>query len=543
MGATSSSSTASVRAGYAIALLACLFFLIAGQAFVPLLGIENDEAVFANSLFTRGGAFYAIGDPGIPLMVTSYAGSVKTWIYAPIFRLFGTGVWQLREPAILIGAAGVWLFFLVLRRVAGMRAAVIGACLLAVDSDYLLTVCYDWGPVALQHLLLIGGVLLLVRFCQTGEKCALAGGFFLFGLALWEKALAIWLLSGMAVASLAIYGRRLLSLFTIRRAAIATAAFCLGALPLIVFNIHSGLSTFRQNIIRETNAFPTKARFLEGALKGGGLFGHLEFEDSQTALPHTPSSVLDRVSAKVAGMAGHPRRNGMLYVLLAALLLAPLAGWAAMRAILFCLLAGAIAWIEMATNANTGGSIHHTILLWPLPQAIVAISFAGASRRLGRPGLVAVAAAVLLFSTLGALVTNEYYAQMVRNGGTAGWSPALFRLSDDLRARAPKTVFCMDWGMLNSLLLLQAGRIQLYPGSDPVFPQRDLTAADRRAIEWMLAQPDAVFVAHTPDAESFAGANQRLIQAAAEMGYRRSLLTAIPDGYGRNTFEVYRLVR
>jgi hypothetical protein len=406
-----------------------------------------------------------------------------------------------------------------------------------------LTVCYDWGPVALQHLLLIGGVLLVVRSCQTGGGRALAGGFFLFGLAMWDKALASWLLSGMAASSLAIYGRSILSLFTVRRAAIAIAAFGVGALPLIAFNIHSGLGTFRQNVVRESGQFPTKARFLAGALKGGGLFGYLEWENWQTPSPHSPATALESASAKLADLARHPRRSGTLYVLLAALLVAPLAGWAAMRAILFCLIAGAIAWLEMATNANTGGSIHHTILLWPLPQAIVAISFAGASRKLGRAGFAAVAAALLFFSTAGVLTTNEYHAQMVRNGGTAAWSPALFQLSRDLGAGAPKTVFCMDWGMLNSLLLLHQGRIQLVPGSDPVFPKRDPTAADRRAIEWMLAQPDALFVAHTPAAESFPGANESLIQAAAGMGYRRELLATIPDGYGRDIFEVYRMAR
>ena len=543
MGGISSPSTGSARVGIAIALLACFYYFAAGQAFVPALGIENDEPIFADSLFDHAPALYSIPGAGIPLMVMSYSGALKTWIFAPIFRLFGTGVWQLREPAILIGAVSVWLFFLLLRRVAGMRAAVIGTCLLAVDSDYLMTVCYDWGPVALQHLLLIGAVLLAVRFCQTGDNRALGGGFFLFGLAMWDKALAIWLLSGMAAASLAIYGHRVLSLFTIRRAVIATAAFSAGALPLIAFNLHTDLSTFRQNIVRETDTFPAKARFVTGALKGGALFGHLEWENSQTASPHAPSGALGWTSAKLADMAGHPRRSGLLYVLLAALLAAPLAGWAAMRAVLFCLMAGAIAWLEMAANAGTGISIHHTILLWPLPQAIIAVSCAGASRRLGRPGLLAVAAGLLFFSALGVLVTNEYHAQMVRNGGTAQWSPALFPLADDLRSRAPRTVFCTDWGMLNSLRLLDGGSISFYPGSDPVFPKHDLTAADRRSIQWMLEQPDALFVAHTPDAESFPGANESLVQVAGEIGYRRELLTAIQDGYGRSIFEVYRLVK
>jgi len=355
--------------------------------------------------------------------------------------------------------------------------------------------------------------------------------------------LAIWALSGMAAASFAIYARNLVSLFTPRRATIAVVAFCAGALPLIAFNIHSNMSTFRGNVVGDSRAFPAKARFLAGALDGGGLFGYLEWDNWQTLSPHAPSGIFERASAELADLAGHPRRDGMIVALAAAVLFAPFAGWAAARQVLLFLTAGAIAWLEMALNANTGGSIHHTILLWPLPQAIVAVAFAGASQRLGRAGFAVLTAAVLLLTSAGVLVTNEYHAQIVRNGGTVGWSPALFRLSHELAARAPRTIFCVDWGMLNSLLLLQEGRVKLYMGSGAVFPKRELTPEDRRAIEWMLTQPDALFVAHSPEAESFSGANERLAQASAELGYRRNQLATITDGYGRATFEVYQMVR
>src|SRR5438270_7740362 len=128
----------------------------------------------------------------LPIMLMSYLGTLKSWVYVPIFRVFGTGVSALRDPALLAGVAGVWLFYLLLRRIAGQRAAVIGCGLLTADSLYLLTICFDWGPVALQHLLLLGGVLLLVRFFQDGREFALPCATFLFGLAMWAKALAIW---------------------------------------------------------------------------------------------------------------------------------------------------------------------------------------------------------------------------------------------------------------------------------------------------------------------------------------------------------------
>ncbi len=100
-------------------------------------------------------------------MLMSYLGCLKTLIYVPIFKLFGNGPYTVREPALIFGAASVWLFFLLLRRIAGNRAGLVGCWLLATDSLYLLTTCYDWGPVALQHLLIVAGALLLIRFYQT----------------------------------------------------------------------------------------------------------------------------------------------------------------------------------------------------------------------------------------------------------------------------------------------------------------------------------------------------------------------------------------
>jgi hypothetical protein len=233
----------------------------------------------------------------------------------------------------------------------------------------------------------------------------------------------------------------------------------------------------------------------------------------------------------------------LIFVLAAALLAAPFAGPRAIRAILFCAIALGAAWIQMALNANTGGSIHHTILLWPLPQAIAAISLAAVSRRLRRGGLPILAAAVAIPICAGVLVTNEYHAQIVRNGGTAGWTPALFPLTDYMEAHPAEYIFCMDWGMHNTLLLESRGSLKLYIGTDPVLDDREPTAEDLGKIRWMLDQPDTEFISHTPENEFFKEANERLTAAATDMGYRKAPETTVSDGFGRKVFEVYRFER
>jgi len=125
--------------------MACLFFLLAGLAFLTKIGIENDETIFSGAFLKPYGGAYTIriGHSRIPLMVMTYIGTLKAWLYRPLMSIFGTGLVVLRLPVLLAGVGGVWLFFRLLYRIAGLRAAIIGCVLLAVDSTYLLTICFD----------------------------------------------------------------------------------------------------------------------------------------------------------------------------------------------------------------------------------------------------------------------------------------------------------------------------------------------------------------------------------------------------------------
>ena len=148
-------------------------------------------------------------------------------------------------------------------------------------------------------------------------------------------------------------------------------------------------------------------------------------------------------------------------------LLAPLARGRDLRAILFALVAMAVAWIQMATTPTAGGSVHHTILLWPLPAMVIAVSFAAASRRLGRAGIPAVAVILAVLVTSDILVTNEYFWKSVRNGGSHTWTDAVFPLSADLMAMHPAAVYCADWNIFENLRLLDRGALPLRSGMDP----------------------------------------------------------------------------
>jgi len=532
------------------AVLACIFFFFLGRAFVPHLGIQNDEALFGAAIYQQSGlaSWRWVFGHRVPLMLMSYLGGLKCWIFWLVFQFWTPGAASVRVPVLVAGAATVWLFFVLLKRISTARAALAGAVLLAADTSFLLTTCFDWGPVALQHLLLTGGVLLVVIFVQTRSWPSLAGGFFLFGLGVWDKALFCWALGGLSAATLAVYPREAWRLFSFRRAGVATAAFAVGALPLLIYNLNPQhrLETFRGNASWSAEDVPGKARLLRQALEGSALFDWLVAEDTPGAAPMAPRTALARASAWLSAAAGQPRRSLLAWGFAAALVLFAWLwrrqGWkGSVRVLAFTLVFLAVTWLEMALTKGAGGGLHHTVLLWPAPHLFIALALAGAAAGLRRGG-VALGAAVAVLAGSSLLVTNQYYVFMMRNGGGINWTDAVYPLAGFVRQLPAHNVFVIDWGMLDTLQLLARGKVPLRVGSDPV-SKPALDAADREVVWNWVSDPANVFVGHTEGNEFFPGARRHLLETAAGFGFRSEMLQVVRDRRGQPIFEVFRFAR
>jgi len=142
----------------------------------------------------------------------------------------------------------------------------------------------------------------------------------------------------------------------------------------------------------------------------------------------------------------------------------------------------------------------------------------------------------------GLLVTNEYRVLIVRNGGSQNWTTAIFRLADYMKATPANNIFCVDWGMVDSMRLMSRGRLPLRVGTDPI-SKKSLEDPDREYLTRTISGTGHVFINHTKEFEFFAGVNDKLVKYAADAGYRREVLTTISDTNDRPVYEVYRFVR
>jgi hypothetical protein len=512
----------------------CFLFFAVGSLWIWRPGIQQDEALFAAGIyppFFRENSVRAFKHE-FPLMVMTYVGTLKAMLYrAVVFPFFEPSAASVRIPALLIGAVSVWMFYRLTLRVIGTRAAVLATALLATDTSYVLTIRWDWGPVALQHLCLIGGVLSVVRFWQEKSLRWLAAGFFVFGLGLWDKALFSWSIAALGIATLAVFPRFARELLKPRTAAIALSAFLAGALPLLIYNVRRDWVTFRTNARWSGEIVEHKARLLWSTVEGSSLFGTVPRDDWDPPVrePQTPG---ERLLVKLTQLGGMPRSSlaGPLFTL--ALLLIPFAReyW---RSIAFALIFSAVLWLQMAFTEQAGTGTHHTVLLWPAPQFIIAASLAGIVNRF-RYGAAAAALIVMGTCVSNLLLIGTHYTNVIRNGGVIVWTEAIWPVIDALNVARPAEVCLLDWGFFDTFRLMFQGQVRL-SALNVAGSENDVKYARSR-----LRESGVFFISHTEGSEVDQGSLKRFLEFMSAEGFRPTDVRIFNDLNGRPTIQVFR---
>jgi len=523
--------------------LACfaMCFVLSGLAVIPYIGIQTDEAIFTSALFENSTPWFSLSifKRKVPLMVMTYLGALKSGFYWLLWQVVDPCVYSLRVPTLVAGAGSLLAFYFFMRRAADSRVALFGAALLATDPSYIMTSTFDWGPVAIQHLCLTGGLLLLLKSQQTGNSGPLAGGCFLLGLGMWDKALFAWMLSGAVVAAALVFFKEIKRFLSVRRIIVAGFFFALGSLPLIIYNIRRPLETFRGNTKFSSDDLASKVAQIPATAKGNVLFGYV-FEENHAGPQRAPANALERASVALSNLVGERRGNLNWYALAATLLATPLLLFTRYRrAVLFCLVMLMVAWAQMAATKNAGGGAHHTILLWPFPLMLIAMAAVSLARWFGpRMKLFLVLTACLLCGS-SLLVLNHYLAQGIRNGGAGVWTNGHFNLVSRLATYKVEKIFLTDWGMLDNTRMLFRGSLPLEVASEPLMHEEP-TEEDLRVGRYMMGYVNSIFVSNTDTRQVFAGVNTRLQRLASRLGFERELLEVVYDFNGRPTFEIFR---
>jgi hypothetical protein len=290
--------------------------------------------------------------------------------------------------------------------------------------------------------------------------------------------------------------------------------------------------------------FPSRVHALRITWDGEILFDYMAHAPWASGNALAPVGPLERVSREVHFASGVHYQNALLPAFCAGVLLIPLL-WKtrARRPLLLCLIALAVAWVQMAVTKDAGLSAHHIVLLWPLPHWFLAVAFVQAAAwrplRWRHAGTVLLATVVVALAAENLLLTNEYFYQLAAFGPMKSWDDAIFRLSDEAGHIQSTRLVLDDWGILNPLVTLHRNRLPLL-FADETFLEPGISQPMR---EWEQGFLDEVWIGHTDAFQQVPGTNARIVHAARTAGFEKRLIKTVADRNGRPVFEIFRFVQ
>jgi 4-amino-4-deoxy-L-arabinose transferase-like glycosyltransferase len=483
--------------GIALAIALYLFFSL---MFLNLPGLQYDETNFVNAAMGNQDAPFItwsvrIFGKSVPLMIMNYIGAVKSAIYAPVFKIFGTSATSVRLPVVCIGLITLLLGAALLRRMFDRTIAIAALFLFAADPAFIFSNKLDWGPVSLMLALEMASLYFMWRWIKEEKRLFLGLAGFLFGLGLYNKIIFAWFIAAFFIGLFLCFREHARKLLRLRHLVCFLPAFLLGCLPLIAFNISVPMGTFRNQPVMDSIKPATlvyRYHLFCGTLDGSGIYSF--FSGDNVAVPGGIRT--NRPAGKIARAIGTLARSSWIResLLPAALMIALgliLVLWRFKRLsqkkeILFLAIQLIFIALCICVTASATGA-HHVLALYPFVFMIVAFAAVMLGRWICKSeaaaGIVTgVCLLPLVFSQV--VIDARYLNNFQEKGGTGYWSDAIYELAAFARENPDRKFLFMDWGFSNQLVLLTGGHIQyeefacdpksLDACMDSVFAQRDI---------------------------------------------------------------------
>jgi hypothetical protein len=418
---------------------ACVFVFLAAYR-IELPGLEFDEIIFvAPAQGDPDPSLFGIYLGSVPLLIFPYMGALKSWIYAPVFRLFGVSALTIRLPIILIAAVTLLIFYSAMRGKLGAVWAAVAVWIMAIDPANIFPNKLDYGPTALTHL--FQAAILALWFCYRDKPklwkvglitiCCVLGFFDRFNF-IWLVAafvVGISLCYPDSVKDLWVSSPKFVRWMTIIVGLIALSVAMYLILPLMHF---PSAGSFTWHLRQSWNELQITLSGMAMALYTFGSSAGMIYRIPFWLIAADACLALACLLLPISNAeARENRKNGF-----------------------FCLLIGFLIYVQILITPQAVGP-HHHLMIFPLP--ILAFAFLARSlydhfRTLKLSALVVVTAGAAAAAAISLSLVNVnntmVYLSHFRNNlyYTSIWSPEIYSLSRYINEHGfeSKRITCAD---------------------------------------------------------------------------------------------------
>lgn len=522
-------------------LLACVALDRPGLHYDEALeaGLPALELLLGRPVTVPNGVALRLWGRELPLMVQNHIGATQVYAALPFVLIGGPEAISLRLMTVVVGALTIVAVSLFLVQVYGRMAAFYGGLWLATFSSFVfwsrqgvfvtsLAICFaTWALAAGAY------------WWRTGRSWAAGAAGLCFGLAIYSKLSALWLLNGLVgwwlISTLAAWlrarhGDLPASPLPDRRALIiGVAGLLAGIWPFLLYNLRSGAATLD---VIERSATRTYLGTSNLDIPGNLLIRLAQAAD------------VVRSGSHLWYLGGSfPNDLALAWVLAALLFLivdCARRRWQDWRR---QLLGPFLALAVILQSCYTISALWptHFAVAAPLPAIIVGAAAGrifdapiGASPFVTR--LARQAAMLLLALALASqiLTSLSYLRSVISTGGLSFHSSAIYELTDYLKQRG-KPVLALDWGIAAQVEYLSGGAVQVEEHyryeQQPSGPDAELIAS---------LNSDRLYVTHAPGQEAFPH-RAVFLSAAAAANLRAEPIRVLRGADGLPLIEVWQL--
>lgn len=171
-------------------------------------GVNNDQLMFINAATLKeDSTFIWKSFHGIPIMVFPYIGALKSYIYTPIFYLFGVNIWSIRLPQIILISISWFILYKTLLIAFDKKLALLTILFLSFDPSIIAYSKVDQGPTVLEFFLKVLAVYLLFNYIKQKKSIYFLAIFPTLALGIFNKLNFIWFTNAFMISFIIFYGR------------------------------------------------------------------------------------------------------------------------------------------------------------------------------------------------------------------------------------------------------------------------------------------------------------------------------------------------
>lgn len=400
----------------------------------------------------------------LPIYAEEYVGAVMHYFLSPALRLFGRNVMAIRLTTIAFSCCSIVFLYFFCESWFNRRVAFLSSLLLASN---LLFVQFSRIAFHREEILLItflsAFAFFAVKYSESGKTRFLCFSSFCLGLGLAAKITFLWYLIGLGIATILLFRNPPLKRsLQFREYILASLAFCLGSLFLILYNVNNDWKTLALFINCLLESVPghevnNLQYFSNLAVRWNHLLqflkGHIMVSDQWGIVSTSPVEALGPYVLWT---------NIVSIVCLPVLSLFPKGALKRVRGRLLFLYSMYAVGFFLTPFSLKGLCMGHLLVLLPLPQIALALlldylwCLAKEKMSLFSPVLLFLLLPVLVFN----IGTNAYFSvQMSKNGGRGRWSTAIYELAEYLEENGIDSPVTFGHGLRENIAFLTHFRV------------------------------------------------------------------------------------